>query len=115
MSIEPSLFLLVSIIAVYRVTRLLVVDRVFQVPREKVQDFFEIRWIEKHDLEDPDIYRSKVAYLLSCMWCMSIWVATVFYLVFWASTGLYPVWFIALCIPVASAVTGLIHSWENKE
>ena len=40
MSIEPSLFLLVSIIAVYRVTRLLVVDRVFQVPREKVQDFF---------------------------------------------------------------------------
>lgn len=112
--IDPSLFVLLSVLAVYRVTRLLIVDKILEVPREKVQNFFEDRWIRKHEIEDPDTWRSSIAYLLGCMWCASIWVSCALYLVFWASIGQYPVWFFIVCVSVASAITGLIHTWENR-
>ena len=55
--------LIVLALAVYRITRLITTDHIFDVPRNKLFDKFP-----------PD--RSWFGYLFSCNWCMSIWVAS---------------------------------------
>lgn len=114
--IAPYLVIITIAAVTYRVTRLIIADRITEGMRGKVQAFFEGRWSKKHDYEDPDEWRSSVAYALSCAWCTSIWVATAVCLVIWAVTpGLYPVWFLIACVPTASAVTGLLYTWETRQ
>lgn len=55
--------LIVLALAVYRITRLITTDHIFDVPRNKLFDKFP-----------PD--RSWFGYLFSCNWCMSIWVSS---------------------------------------
>lgn len=55
--------LIVLVLAVYRITRLIVTDHIFDNPRNKLFDKFP-----------PD--RSMFGYLFTCNWCMSIWVAS---------------------------------------
>lgn len=55
--------LVILALAVYRITRLIVTDHIFDVPRNKLFDKFP-----------PE--RSYFGYLFTCNWCMSIWVAS---------------------------------------
>lgn len=91
--------LVVAAIAVARITRFLVDDRLSDGYR---------RWIVKRWGED-----SKISYLAHCPWCTSIWIAApimpvpVFLLMSWTE----PItWVIAtLSIPAASMVSGLLN------
>lgn len=62
-------------LATARITRLVISDRVTGRPRRAVQDWSEARWEGRQGREpDPNEWQSPVAYLLSCPWCMSVWV-----------------------------------------
>jgi len=79
-------------LAVYRLTRLIVEDTVFEKIREKIFSKFS-----------PST--SSIGYLLTCYWCTSMYVATL------VTIGyiLVPSIFIIICLPFAlSAIAGLI-------
>lgn len=61
MILEKLLWLLVDIVAVYRLTKLAIDDEILYDIRAKV-------W-EKYPPET-----SKIGYLFTCVWCMSIWM-----------------------------------------
>lgn len=92
------LSLIVAALAVSRITRLLVDDRLTDGYR---------RWVVKRWGED-----SKASYLAHCPWCTSIWVALpimpvpVFLLMSWTEPITWV--FAALSIPAASMVSGLL-------
>jgi hypothetical protein len=84
--------LIVAALAVARVTRLLVEDRLTVSWRQ---------WVVKRTGTE-----SLATYLVHCPWCMSIWIAVPFMPV--AALFPYP-WVVALfSIPAASMVTGLL-------
>lgn len=84
--------LIVATLAVARVTRFLVDDR--------LSDFYR-RWVVNK--WGPD---SKPSYLVHCPWCTSIWIA----LIIMPAAALWPnIWVItAFSIPAASMVAGLL-------
>jgi hypothetical protein len=88
--------LVVAVLAVARITRLLVDDRITIAWR---------RWVINKWGEE-----SLPSYLVHCPWCMSIWVA----IPTMPCAVLFPnVWVIAaLAIPAASMVAGLLNSGE---
>lgn len=83
--------LLILVLATFRISRLLTVDVIFEGLRE---------WIWK---KKPP--HTKIGYLFTCNWCMSIWVAsllTICYTIITTATTL-------IALPFAlSAVAGLI-------
>jgi len=88
--------LLILALAVYRLTRLIVEDRLLEPARE---------WVWKR--RGPD---TMVGYLLTCYWCTSIWVSA-------AVVGLYllvpPVMLVVCLVLALSAVAGLIDTKLN--
>lgn len=63
------------ILATYRLTLLVIDDRVLQRPRDAIQTWAEYRWERQHMAESAsDEWSSGLAYLLSCGWCASIYV-----------------------------------------
>ena len=90
--------LLTDTLAAYRLTRLVVEDRV---------PFGNIRqWI--HD-NSPD---SLIAEWVQCPWCAGIWVATGVVL----ARAVTPRWWTPTATVLAlSAATGLLATWENKQ
>jgi hypothetical protein len=85
-------------LATYRVTRFLTTDHLFNGPREKIFNRF-----------NPS--ESKIGYLFTCEWCMSIWVGLGF--VFWYTISEEITCFFAIAFAL-SAVASLLSAYENK-
>jgi uncharacterized protein DUF1360 len=72
-------------LAAYRVTRLVTSDKITEPFFEKIRYTFEARWVRrqlrKGTLTDAEAesaeWNSKLAYLLSCPWCLGFWVSGV--------------------------------------
>lgn len=100
------LTVLLTILATHRITTFVVSDKLIEGPREAIQVWAERRWLEKHpEVEEDDTWQSKLAYLLSCPWCVSPWVG--------GAVTLGTMWTVGLPSPVlvwlaASSVTGLL-------
>jgi hypothetical protein len=91
---EVTFFTYVLIVlASYRLTRLLTTDVILEPLREKVWKKFPIS--------------SKIGYLFTCDWCMSIWAAALILLLFLA---LPLVAYVVSLILSTSAIVGLIAS-----
>jgi hypothetical protein len=82
---------IILVLASYRLTRLLVIDVIFEPLREKVWKKFP-----------PS---TKLGYVFTCMWCMSIWAALFLILLFLALPLLAYVVSLILSI---SAIVGVI-------
>jgi hypothetical protein len=94
--------LLVGMLAVARLTRLLVDDEITIGIR---------RWVVKRFGEE-----SKTAYFAHCPWCTSIWISLlVMPLAVLAMTGwtLEGIVLAILAIPAASMVAGLLNKWGS--
>lgn len=100
-------------LATYRVTRFVIDDQLAQPVVSKIQGRFERRFDAKHpDRADPTKWQSQVGYLLSCPWCLSIYVgAIIIGLTCWLS---YDVPRPVLVWLAASGVTGLLSTYEHR-
>ena len=85
-------------LATYRATRLLTRDEILGGVRNKVFDRFP-----------PNT--SKLGYVFTCEWCMSIWVGSGF--VLWSIISSTVFSTVALILSV-SAVTGLLTAYEDR-
>lgn len=98
-----TLSLVLMTLAVARVTRLITTDVLFDAPRNWL-----VRKLIEHEGE-PNEIRAKLAYLIICSWCVSIYVgaagAGAWYA--WGETVLFVVITAALA---ASYVTGFLAS-----
>lgn len=90
--------LLIFGLATYRATRFLTRDTLFASTRERVFDRF------------PP-HASKIGYLFTCEWCMSIWVGSWF--VLWSIISPTTFLIVALVLSV-SAIAGLLTAYEDK-
>lgn len=104
------LIVLLVMLATHRLTYLVVADRITRGPREFVQNWAEARWYEAHSsAPESDEWQSKLAYLLSCPWCASIWVGGL--------VTLSAMWTVGVTAPLlvwlaSSSVTGLL--WKSE-
>jgi hypothetical protein len=82
-------------LATYRVVRLVTADKITEPIFERLRWWFEQRWFEKHMRDESapdDEWNSKLAYLLSCPWCLGFWVSGVTTVVLSMAYGLdYPI------------------------
>lgn len=80
-------------LAAYRVTRLVTTDKITEPITERIRWFFERRWEAKHpEVVPSDDWNSKLAFLLSCSWCLGFWVSGVVTVILSVAYGLdYPV------------------------
>lgn len=91
--------LVIYIFAVYRITRFMVQDHLFEPIRNHVWKKFP-----------PE--STKIGYLFTCPWCLSTWIATIF------ATGyiLIPsVMFYVALILALSATTGIISKLLDRD
>lgn len=87
--------------ACYRVTRFVVKDTIAEPIFGRLRDSLEYRWIRKHtrpgspeefDAIESEKFNSKLAYMLSCPWCLGFWVCGVGTLIVSLVYGLdYPI------------------------
>jgi hypothetical protein len=93
---NPALLTLLAGLATYRLTRLVTADRIFQAPRA---------WVVQR-------YR-RLGYLVTCDWCLSIWVAPApaVAVILWPDNRAVLVGLVALS---ASAFTGLASLGEAR-
>lgn len=89
--------MLVGMLAVARLTRLLVDDEITVGIR---------RWVIKRWGEE-----SKLTYFIHCPWCTSIWIGALVM----PPAVLFPyVWVVALlAVPASSMVAGLLNKWGS--
>ena len=70
-----GLFVLLAL-ACYRVTRLVTTDKITERFFDKIRFGLERRWYAKHGPVGSDThFNSKLAFLLSCPWCLGFWVS----------------------------------------
>lgn len=99
-------------LASYRVTRLVTTDKITEPVFEPLRQRLEDRWQRKHypeyvpnAIRESETWNSKIAYLLSCAWCLGFWVSGAATLIVSLTYGLdYPV----LTWLASSTVVGLI-------
>ena len=97
MDILNPIALLLLALATFRISRLFIVDVIFDDIRNKV-------W-EKY----PPT--TKVGYLFTCTWCMSFWVASLITICYTIGTAIT----LIIALPLAlSAVAGLITARLDK-
>lgn len=89
-----------AVLAVYRLTLLVTADEITEAPREDALD-----WLDDHD-------HPKLATLLGCPWCMSIWLGLP---IAWSAHrwGSEPWWQIVALGLAASAVTGFLATFAK--
>lgn len=90
------LLLLITVLAVARVTRLINEDEILAGPR---------KWLTTRLPDKP-------AYLIICAWCASFWVAFAAAVLLWVSRGAAWFWVPAAALAF-SHVTGLLKRWED--
>jgi hypothetical protein len=81
------LTVILLILATWRLTRLITTDTIFEAPRDKAQAWLEYRKEQRTD-RATEQWQSKLAYLIGCPYCTSVWVAAVLTLAVWALGGL---------------------------
>lgn len=90
------LFVLLAL-ASYRVTRLVTTDKITEPIFDKIRFGLERRWYAKHGPVGSDThFNSKLAFMLSCPWCLGFWVSGAGTLLVSLAYGLdYPIltWF----------------------
>lgn len=99
--------LLVALIslAAFRATRWIIHDEFTQPVGDRLRLHFEAKWEAKHGVNHGEEWASKVAYLLSCYWCLGFWISGLTTLITWL---IVPVPYPVLTALAASAVTGLL-------
>lgn len=87
---------LLAFLACYRITRLITADEITRAIREKA--FNRSRWL---------------GYLVSCDWCLSIWIAPWISLtvILWPTNQF--IWFLLIWFAI-SAITGLLSTIEER-
>lgn len=91
--ISPALLLVLVVATVHRFSRLITRDSILDGPRD---------WIIAR-------YHGSLVELLSCMWCVSVWVAAAVLSV----VVFGPAWFGWVMFgAAASSVAGLLGGWE---
>lgn len=100
------LTVLLIALATARITRLVTTDKIVEGPRLRLQFAFEARW-ERKNAPNLEEWGSKLAYLLGCDWCASIWIAP---LVTIATMQVTSVPLPVLTALTASMLTGLLAS-----
>jgi hypothetical protein len=104
------LFILLAL-ASYRVTRLVTMDKITEPIFGRVRWWFERRWYEKHDGGSDTHFNSKIAFMLSCPWCLGFWVSGAGTLLVSLAYGLdYPIltWF------ALSTVVGFLGRFDSE-
>lgn len=98
---------ILTVLAIARVTRLITTDMIFEGPRNWV--LTRIIPVGKEESE----WRSKLGYLILCPWCMSIYVGAVAACAYavWGETMPYMVVTLALA---ASYATGFLAARESE-
>src|SRR5688572_6745591 len=104
------LLVVLVVVAIHRLTRLAVADEIplVKVPRDAI-----VGWLDPDPPKRAPLrgFGRSVAYLMTCPWCMSMWVGG---FVVWATAYL-----VGLPVPVlvwlaASSVTGWAASAESE-
>ena len=91
--LHDPIVLVVSALAVYRLTRLLTADEILAEPRARLVNG-----------------GGRAGYLATCAWCVSIWVAVAWLLLLLLAPLLAV---LIVGVPLAcSAAAGLLSSWE---
>ena len=84
-------------LATYRITRLFTRDTILNAPRNRFWDRYP-----------PE--SSKLGYLLTCEWCLSVWVASLLFVSAMISTVT-----VLVVAPFAlSAIAGLLTAYEDR-
>lgn len=78
---NAGLFILLAL-ACYRVTRLGTTDKITEPIFEPMRQRLENRWQRKHypeyvpeAIRESETWNSKLAFMLSCPWCLGFWVS----------------------------------------
>lgn len=82
-------------LAAYRITRMVTTDHIFQPIRERIWNRY-----------DPSAGRPNLGYLITCEWCMSIWIASSLLFVYTIASETT---IIGSCIFAISALVGLLY------
>jgi thiosulfate reductase cytochrome b subunit len=85
---NEDLQLIIAIIllpeAAYRITRFVTTDKITEPIFDPLRLWLETRWIRKHAGDDENLaylygksekWNSKLAFMLSCPWCLGFWVS----------------------------------------
>lgn len=108
---DAWLFILLAL-ACYRVTRLVTTDKITEPIFDKIRFGLERRWYAKHGPVGSDThFNSKLAFLLSCPWCLGFWISGVGTLLVSLAYGLdYPIitWF------AMSTVIGFLGRFDTE-
>lgn len=96
-----TLRVVLVVLATFRITRLVALDAIWEGTRERLVS-----------APSPGLLRRKLATLVECPWCVSIYAGA---LVVLAAYHLPGVWFNGPALVLAaSAVAGLLASWEGE-
>src|SRR5688572_26212138 len=116
---EAWMFVL-GTLAAYRLTRLVTTDKITEPIFDKIRQRLEIRWIRRHAENDEDrarlfsqteYFNSKLAFLLSCAWCLGFWVSGVVTVILSMAYGLhYPI----LTWLAMSTVVGFLGNIDSE-
>lgn len=86
-------------LATFRIARFLVIDELFSGARNRLWKKFP-----------PET--NKFGYLFTCMWCMSVWTASLLVI----SRIIMPTITLYICLVFAlSAIAGLLAAYEDKD
>lgn len=108
----PGLLFAVYALAVARLTRLIAADKLTEPLRERVQmklwdRVTGDRTVTLMAMSDPNADAPKLVYLLTCPWCVSVYVAAAAApVVYWWGTA--PIFFVPALALAFSHVTGLL-------
>lgn len=97
-------------LASYRITRLIVLDGIFDELREwffKKLDFKKDKTTGMY-YDRTNIFMTKLSYLLQCTWCTGVWVSLVVYYIYSRTFDFIPVAAIA-------GLQGLLHALEPAD
>lgn len=109
---EDLLTVTLLCLATFRVTYFLVSDQLIQEPRAKMTNWLETRKENKTGKVTHVEWQSKLAYLVTCPWCMSVWIGAAFTLV---THVFYDVPVPVLTWLTSSAVTGMLATLVEDE
>jgi hypothetical protein len=108
---DAWLFILLAL-ACYRVTRLVTTDKITEPIFDRLRFGLERRWYAKHGPVGSDThFNSKLAFMLSCPWCLGFWISGVATLLVSLAYGLdYPIitWF------ALSTVVGFLGRFDTE-
>lgn len=107
--------LLILAFAAFRITRLAVIDTIFEGFRAKFHTFLvNIRPKEGKISKFFAFLAHKALELTSCTWCFGVWVS---FFLYWVFSWISPANFSRLDwinVAAIAGIQGLLHSWESE-